>query len=113
MPPDDLTRIRHMVEATEAAIGFIAGRRRSDLDTDLMLLLATIKAIEVIGEAATRLSVDTRQSAPEIPWGDIIGMRNRLTHVYFDVNSDIVWRCATEELPDLLPKLKALAHPPL
>ena len=97
-----------MIEAAEAAIGFIAGRARSDLDNDSMLFLATIKAIEIIGEAANRLSAGTREGTPGIPWGDIIGMRNRLTHMYFDVNSDIVWQSATEELPELLPKLRAL-----
>jgi uncharacterized protein with HEPN domain len=59
-------------------------------------------------EAASRVSASTRESAPTIPWGDIIGMRNRLPHVYFDVNSDIVGRSTTEELPELLPKLRAL-----
>jgi uncharacterized protein with HEPN domain len=81
---------------------------RRDLDDDRMLFLATIQAIEIIGEAASRVSANTRERAPAIPWGDIIGMRNRLTHVYFDVNSDIVWQSTTEELPELLPKLQAL-----
>ena len=97
-----------MIEAAEAAIGFIAGRQRRDLDDDHMLLLATIKAIEIVGEAASRLSANTRESAPNIPWRDIVAMRNRLTHMYFDVNSDIVWRCMTEELPELLQQLRAL-----
>ena len=97
-----------MIEGAEAAIEFVSGRRRSDLDDDHMLLLATIKAIEIIGEAASRLSANMRESAPDIPWGDIVAIRNRLTHVYFDVNPDIVWQCATEELPKLLSQLRAL-----
>ena len=97
-----------MIEAAEAAIGFVTGRARSDLDDDRMLFLATIKAIEIIGEAASRLSGGTRESAKDIPWGDIIGMRNRLIHVYFDVNSDIVWQSVNEELPELLAKLRTL-----
>ncbi|HEV8678219.1 MAG TPA: HepT-like ribonuclease domain-containing protein [Stellaceae bacterium] len=101
-----------MIEAAEAAIGFLAGRARSDLDDDRMLFLATIKAIEIFGEAASRLSASTRENSPDIPWGDIIGMRNRLTHVYFDVNSDIVWQSTTEELPELLSKLRALLGEP-
>jgi uncharacterized protein with HEPN domain len=91
-----------MIEAAEAAIGFLAGRARSDLDDDRMLFLAT----------ASRLSASTRENSPDIPWGDIIGMRNRLTHVYFDVNSDIVWQSTTEELPELLSKLRALLGEP-
>ena len=62
-----------MIEAAEAAIGFIVGRARKDLDDDNMLLLATIKALEIMGEAASRLSASTRESAPHVPWTDIIG----------------------------------------
>lgn len=97
-----------MIEAAEAATEFVAGRQRSDFDNDHMLFLATIKAIEIIGEAASRLSLNTREGAPNVPWSDLVAMRNRLTHVYFDVNPDIVWQCVTTELPQLLSQLRDL-----
>ena len=108
MPPDDRVRILHMVEATETALGFIAGRQRTDLDQDVMLRFALVRAIEVIGEAAGRVSAESRAAATTIPWSLIVAMHNRLIHAYFAIDRDILWRTATEELPALLPVLRAL-----
>lgn len=108
MQPDDRVRILHMIEMTETALGFIIDRQRTDLDTNPMLLFALVRAIEVIGEAAGRVSAETRALAPSIPWSLIVAMRNRLIHAYFDVDRDILWRTASEELPALLPILRAL-----
>lgn len=57
-----------------------------------MVVLALVKAIEIVGEAATRTTSTTRDKYPHIAWADIIGMRNRLIHAYFDINLDILWR---------------------
>lgn len=97
-----------MIDAAEAVASFIAGRDRPDLTTDRMLLFAVVRAIEVLGEAAARTSPETRAASPDVPWPAIVGMRNRLIHGYFDVDADIVWKTATTELPDLLPRLKRL-----
>jgi uncharacterized protein with HEPN domain len=99
-----------MVEAAQTAIAFVEGRGRSDLDQDRMLLFALVRAIEIIGEAATRISPETRAEAAEIPWRLIVAMRNRLTNAYFDVDRDILWNTATSELPDLLAKLRRLTE---
>jgi uncharacterized protein with HEPN domain len=109
MPPEDQIRLLHMIGAAESALNFIAGRQRVDLDSDQMLLFALVRAIEVIGEAA-RVTEDTRQTTPEIPWSLIVSMRNRLIHAYFDVDNDVVGKAGTEELPALLPKLRSLAR---
>jgi uncharacterized protein with HEPN domain len=108
MPPEDRIRILHMIEATETALNFVTGRQRADLDSDRMLLFALVRAIEVVGEAAGKVSEATRGSAAAIPWSLIVSMRNRLIHAYFDVDNDVVWKAATEELPALLPKLRAV-----
>ena len=108
MPPDDRVRVLHMIEAADAALGFVAGRQRTNLDSDTMMLFALVRAIEVIGEAAGRVSAETRAVATSIPWSLIVAMRNRLIHAYFDIDRDILWRTATEELPALLPALHAL-----
>jgi uncharacterized protein with HEPN domain len=63
MPPEDLVRIQHMIQAAEAAQRFIAGRQRVDLDTDEVLLFALVRAVEIIGEAASNVSRATRDSA--------------------------------------------------
>ena len=108
MPREDLVRIQHMIEAAEAAQRFIAGRQRVDLDTDEVLLFALVRAVEIIGEAASNVSRATRDSASSVPWRDIVSMRNRLIHAYFDIEREIVWKTVTEELPDLLPLLRDL-----
>lgn len=84
---------------------FIRNKSRTDLDTDRMLLLSLVKSIEIIGEAAARVSPASQQAYPDIPWASIIGMRNRLIHVYFDVNHDIVWETVSRDLPLLLEQL--------
>ncbi len=108
MRPDDRVRLQHMVEAAESIATFVAGRTRSDLDTDRMLLFAVVRAIEIIGEAASQISDETRSRAEDVPWRAMVGMRNRIVHAYFDIDADIVWRTAVEEVPGLLPRLREL-----
>ncbi len=108
MRGDDVVRVRHMIDAAEAVASFIAGRDRTHLTTDRMLLFAVVRAVEVLGEAAAQTSPETRAASPDVPWTAIVGMRNRLIHGYFDVDADIVWTTATTELPDLLPRLRRL-----
>jgi uncharacterized protein with HEPN domain len=99
MRPDDAIRIRHIIEAAEAAQSFVDGRRRGDLDADLMLRFALVRAIEIIGEAASKLSLEMRAAAPSIHRPAIVAMRNRLVHAYFDIDGDVLWKTATEEIP--------------
>src|SRR5687768_3058371 len=103
MRDDDHVRIVHMIEAAEAAAHFIEGRIHEDLDRDQMLLFAVVHAIEILGEAANKISLETRDAAPEVPWAAIVSMRNRLIHGYFDTNTAIVWKTATVEIPELIP----------
>ncbi len=71
MRRDDLVRLQHMLDAAEEAMAFVQGRQRADLDTDRQLVLALVKEVEIIGEAAFQMSEETRNSLPEIPWVDI------------------------------------------
>lgn len=86
----------------------MAGRERADLDSDTMLLFAVVQAIQIVGEAASRVSPETRQATPSVPWARIIGMRNRLVHAYADIDREIVWKTVTVEIPAVLPLLTAL-----
>jgi uncharacterized protein with HEPN domain len=61
-----------------------------------------IRPLEIIGEAARRISQDTRDAHPEIPWEQMIGMRNRLIHEYFRVNLTTVWETVQNDLPSLI-----------
>ena len=108
MRNDDRVRILHMIDATESVEQFAAGRKRGDLDTDKMLLFAILRAIEVIGEAASKVTSETQDASPGVPWASIVGMRNRLIHGYFDIDSDVVWKTVTDEVPVLRRSLQAL-----
>ena len=98
-----------MIDAAEAIDGFVAGRKRTDLDTDRMLLFALVRATEIIAEAASKVSAETRAATDAVPWAQITAMRNRLIHAYFDIDHDVLWRTAMEEVPALLLKLRPLA----
>ena len=108
MPPEDRIRIEHMIDAAGSVARFIVNRQRNDIDTDEMLRFALVRDIEIIGEAASKVSADTRNAYSNIPWQPIVGMRNRLVHAYFDIDGDILWVAATQEVPALLPRLQAL-----
>jgi uncharacterized protein with HEPN domain len=111
MRRDEEIRMRHMLDAAREALGFIRGRSRADLSQDRMLALAVVKEIEIVGEAALKVSSETRQAYPELPWEDIAGMRHRLIHAYFDINLDIVWRTLQEDLPSLIATLEGIVPP--
>jgi uncharacterized protein with HEPN domain len=108
MRPDDLARLRHILDAAREACGFIHGRSRSDLDRDRQPVWALVKAAEIVGEAAYQMNKASRAENPGIPWEDIIGMRHRLVHAYFDINLDILWKTTQEDLPSLVAQLEPI-----
>jgi uncharacterized protein with HEPN domain len=112
MVPTETDRLRHMRDAANAALSFIQGRGRPDLDSDAMLTFALIRAVEIIGEAATRLPGTVRDAHPEIPWGQIVGMRIRLVHGYYDVDLDVLWATVSTNLAPLIAALEAMLSPP-
>ena len=105
MQKDDAVRLRHMLDAAQEAAFFAQNKTRSSLDTDRQLVLSLVKSIEIIGEAAANVTTKCREDFPQIPWRDIISMRNRLTHVYFDINLDILWKTVVEDLPPLIAEI--------
>jgi uncharacterized protein with HEPN domain len=109
---DDITRLKHMLDAATKACEFTQGKSRSSLDSDEILSLAIVRLIEIIGEAAAKLSADKRNELPQIPWRDVISMRNRIVHAYFDINLDLVWQTIVEDLPDLIAELDAILSDP-
>ena len=111
MAPTETDRLRHMRDAANAALSFIQGRGRPDLDSDAMLTFALIRAVEIIGEAAARLPGPVRDAHPEIPWAQIIGMRNRLVHGYYDVDLDVLWVTVSTNLAPLIAALDAMLSP--
>lgn len=106
---DDRVRFLHMLEAAEKAVKLSKGKTRSDLDRDETLALAVTRLIEIFGEAANHVSDEVRNSHPDIPWQEIIAVRNRLIHGYFDVDWDIIWQILSKDLPSIIPELRKLA----
>ena len=104
----DKDRIRHMLEAALKAGEFSKGKTRGDLDANEQLTLSLVHLLEILGEAAGKVSQDFRREHPEIPWNRISGIRNRLVHGYFDIDLDIVWETVTTRLPELMIQLKKL-----
>lgn len=105
MRPDDIVRLTHMRDAAASALRFIDGKERADLDRNEMLLFAPVRAVEVIGEVAAKVSVEGQAEIPGIRWAAIVGMRNRLVHAYFDVERAILWATVSDELPPLKDRL--------
>ena len=109
-PTDDRIRMTHMLEAARQAVSFVAGRQRPELDTDHMLRRALKDCIQEIGEAAARVSDAGRARAPGLPWAQIVGMRHRIVHVYYDIDANALWEVAHRDLPVLIDALeRALA----
>ena len=103
---DDLTRLHHIQDAAREAIDFMSGKIKDDLANNRMLVLAVVKDLEIIGEAAGGISDECRARYPEIPWVVMIGMRNRLTHAYFSIDLDIVWDTVTNDLALLVEQME-------
>ena len=105
---EDATRLRHIVDAAREALEHAAGRTREDLDIDRQLLHSLVRCVEIIGEAANNLTSEFQAEHPEIPWAQIIGMRNRLVHGYFDINHAVVWKTVQDEMFPLISQLSAI-----
>lgn len=105
---DDETRLRHMLDAAHDAVSFIQGKAKADLEQDRMLQFAVVRAIEIVGEAATNISSSLQAQHPEIAWRQVIGTRNQVVHAYFRVDLDILWQILIADLPVLIAQLEAI-----
>lgn len=105
---DETVYVRHMLDAIDRVGQYLRGVDEERFFADSMLQDALIRQLEILGEAAGRISKETCQATPEIPWARVTGTRHRLIHDYFDVDSDLVWTVVTRELDPLKPKLEAL-----
>jgi uncharacterized protein with HEPN domain len=104
----DRVRLMHMLAAAREALEFSAGRTRASLDTDPMFRRGLVNCLQEIGEAAVKVSRATRDQTPAVPWKQIAGMRNRLVHVYFAINHDLVWEVVEKDLSPLVRALSEL-----
>lgn len=92
------------------AVSLIEGKTRTDLDRERLLNLALVRLLEIVGEAANRVSSEGQMRWSGIPWPQIVGMRNRLIHGYDFVDFDILWQTVVEDVPNLITLLETILH---
>ena len=100
-----------MLDYSRQAVALVHGKTRLDFDADLTLQFALARLVMIVGEAANRISPESRARHPEIPWPQIIATRHRLVHDYGNVDYVIVWGIATERLPELIAALEKITPP--
>ena len=108
MQRDETAYLFDMLVAARDAVAFADGLSYDEYLGDRRHQFAILKAVEIVGEAASRLSAETRDLHPCIPWREITGMRDRLVHAYFDVDLRLVWDTVRGDLPSLIAKLEPL-----
>jgi len=108
MQGDDSIRFQHILDAAKEAIKLSSGKSRHDIENERLLNLGLVRLIEVAGEAANRVSSEGRSKYPEIPWGQIVGMRNRLIHGYENIDFEVIYKTVTEDLPQLVLELEKI-----
>jgi uncharacterized protein with HEPN domain len=106
--PHDGTSLRDILIAAKLVQEGVNGFDKETLAADWVRLSAVIRQIEIIGEASRRLSKEFRLQHPEIPWREIVGMRDILIHAYDQLEIDDIWDTATRDIPDLISKVEPL-----
>jgi uncharacterized protein with HEPN domain len=107
-PKDDEIYVGHMLDMTRRAVKAVKAGSRAKYDKDDILRLGLTHLVQVIGEAAWKVSAEFQKEHTEIPWRKIIGMRHRIVHDYMRVDEDVLWQVVTNDLPALLPLLEQI-----
>jgi uncharacterized protein with HEPN domain len=100
-----------MMDYSREAVELTKDKTQEDLGTERILDLALLHLITMIGEAANRIPSEFQEDHSEIPWAQIVGMRNRLVHEYDEINYDTLWSTVTEDLPTLISQLEKIVPP--
>jgi len=108
MRHEERVYLQHMIDCAEEALAIAEGLERPAFDRNRLAQLAAAKLVELIGESAGNLSLERRASHSETAWADIIGMRHRLVHDYFNVDKELLWLVLTAELRPLLSTLRVM-----
>ncbi len=103
---DEQVSLRDMLNNALEAVEILSNSSRKELGNNRMMQLALTRLMEIIGEAANRVSTATKQKNKDIPWSQIIGMRNRLIHGYDIIDYDLLWDTVNFDLPPLIRSLQ-------
>lgn len=104
----DAAYMADLPDAAERAVAYLDGMSLSQFEEDIARQDATIRRLELIGEAARRCSEETKKKYPDLPWQPMIGMRNFLIHQYDDIDPHIVWETAKDDLPAVILRLREI-----
>lgn len=107
----DAAYLWDMLEAAREVRDMVADREPGEFLADRILLRATERSIEIIGEAAKRVSPAFTDRHPEIPWRNIIGQRNILAHEYGQIDHELLYNTVVDDIPALIEQLEALLPP--
>lgn len=102
--------IQDMIEFSEKVLSYTEGLDQEAFIADELTYDATLRNVELIGEAASHIPSEVREAHPDIPWRAIVGARNRLAHGYLNVNNNIIWTIIQDAIPNLLPALQNLLN---
>ena len=108
MEKNDEKRLSDMLQAAKDALGFLQDKTREDLDKDKPLTLSLLKSLEMIGEAASRVSKECQMGCEPIPWDNVIDLKQQVVHTYWDIDRDWIWKTVTDELPPIIDALEQL-----
>ena len=107
----DAAYLWDMLDAAKTVTGFIQGRSYQDYFRDKMLRSAVERNVEIIGEAAGKISKSFRDAHAQIPWQKIIAQRHVLAHEYGDIEHELLWIVASRHVPALIKQLEPLVPP--
>jgi len=97
-----------ILEAAKIAFEYVSDKNKEDFLNDIQCQDAVIRRIEIIGEAARRISDETQTTFPEMPWSDMISMRNIMIHEYDGIDLEIVWETVQNDLPSLIESMEKI-----
>ncbi|PWK27783.1 uncharacterized protein with HEPN domain [Arcicella aurantiaca] len=104
----DKVRLLHILEAASEILEYVKDATFEEFSSNSMMLNASVRQLEIIGEASNRLSENIHAANPEIPWRTIIGFRNVIVHEYFGLDDKIVWTVIQNEIPSLIPNIERI-----
>ena len=104
-PRSWMIRVNDMIKAIDDSSKVISGKSYLDFKADRTLILASLACVQIVGEACKHVPDDIKSKYPKVPWNEIRGMRNRVTHEYFEVDENILWETVSSDFPGLRAEL--------
>lgn len=109
MSRHDAVYLSHILDAISQIESYTAGLFYDTFSEDRLIQDGVVRQLEIIGEACRALSPEFRAQYPDVPWNQIMGLRNRLIHAYFDINLGIIWDIVQADVPPLKAQVRSLA----